>query len=458
MLRMPTWMAVLGLLSSASLGAETLMVREQVGRGREHVMPGRVLVQFNAGTEEARVAATLHAAGGREEWRSSFSRGLRLVRVPAGEAVEQAVARFSKLPGVEFSEPVYMRQLNYEPNDEFLRFQWNLRLINASRTWDIQKGKNSVVVAVLDSGVAHEDLAPFTVDLGIFTVDQSSFPITVGPFRKTPDWGGTTFVKPFDAVFGSAHAWDDEGHGTHVASTVAESGDNRLGFTGLAYNVALMPVKVCLSQPRIDPDLVGCPTFAIADGIDYARTNGAKVINLSLGGTFPSEVERRAVQRAAAANVVIVASAGNENGPVGYPAAFSEVIAVGAVDGRRQKASYSNFGPELDLVAPGGTSRDDADSDGLPDVVFQQSIDPFAAEQGIYTQVGYLGLAGTSMASPHVAAAAALLISQGITDANSVREALQQNADDLGAAGRDNQFGFGLINIPKALTGLGLNH
>jgi serine protease len=455
---MTTWIAVLSLLGGVPLGAETMLVREQAGRGRERVLPGRVLVQFNTGTEDARVAATLHAAGGREEWRSGFTRGLRLVRVPAGEGVEHAVARFGKLPEVEFAEPVYLRQLAYEPNDEFLRFQWNMRLINAPRIWDIQKGKNTVVVAVLDSGVAHEDLAPFTVDLGIFTVDQSSFPITVGPFRRTPDWGGTTFVKPYDAVFGTAHAWDDEGHGTHVASTVAEAGDNRVGFTGLAYNAALMPVKVCLSQPRIDPDLVGCPTFAIADGIDYARTNGAKIINLSLGGTFPSEAERRAVQRAAAANMVIVASAGNENGPVGYPAAFAEVIAVGAVDGRRQKASYSNFGPELDLVAPGGTGRDDADSDGLPDFVFQQSINPLAAEQGVYTEVTYLGLAGTSMASPHVAAAAALLVSQGISDANSVREALQQNADDLGAAGRDNQFGFGLINPVKALTGLGLNH
>jgi len=194
---------------------------------------------------------------------------------------------------------------------------------------------------------------------------------------------------------------------------------------------------------------------AIADGIDYARSNGAKVVNLSLGGSFPSQAERAAVQRAAAAGLVLVAASGNEDGPVGYPAAFDEVIAVGAVNSARERAFYSSFGAELDLVAPGGDFVD-RDRDGYADVIFQQTLDGDLAAAGIYTQFEYGGLIGTSMASPHVAASAALLISQGITDARAVRSALEQFSDDLGASGRDNTFGHGLINPARALAGLGL--
>lgn len=441
---------------AASLAAETPLFRANwPARGHGDYVPGQMVVQVREAVDEARLASLLRATGARELGRSRFSRGLHVVSLPAGQSVEASVALFRGLPEVEYAEPNYLRRLSFTPNDPDFRLQWNFRLIGAPRAWDIQRGTRDVTVAVIDSGVASEDRPPFLLEVEFD--DGSSRTFTVGPFRKGPDWGSTGFATGFDALGDLGFAWDDEGHGTHVASTIAESGNNGIGLTGLAFGVTLLPIKACLSLPWIDPALVGCPSFAIAESIDYARTHGAKVINMSLGGAGISQAERTAAQRAAAANIVLVAAAGNENGPVDYPAALNEVIAVGAVDGRRSKASYSSFGAELDLVAPGGSPFDDADGDGIPDFVFQQGLRPSAAERGDYTQFGNVGFVGTSMASPHVAAAAALLISQGVSDATAVRHALEQSADDLGAAGRDDLYGHGLINPAKALAGLGLN-
>jgi len=449
---------MLGVLAlGAPLGADVVGTSDRLQHGRPRAVPGQVVVKFKDGVEEAEMARLMSVGGGHEGARSRFTRGLRVVRVSKDVPVEAAVARFAELPGVEYAEPNYLRQLYLQPNDARFALQWNFRLIGAPRTWDIQQGSSSVTVAVLDSGVASEDLAPFTVDFGAFYAGPAVVPVRVGPFRKTPDWGTTRFATGYDAIYNTGHAWDDDGHGTHVASTIAEATNNSSGVTGLAFGVTLLPIKVCISQPWFDEDLVGCPTFAIAEGIDHARTAGAKVINLSLGAPFPTASERVAVERAAAANIVVVAATGNDDGPIGFPAAYPDVIAVGSVNGSRERSFYSNFGAELDLVAPGGDFND-ADSDGRPDYIYQQTMDPELAARGIYTSVDFLwGFVGTSQASPHVAAAAALLISQGITDAKAVREALQQTADDLGAPGRDDQFGYGLINPVKALSGLGLN-
>ncbi len=444
--------AVVGLfVSAAAVSAQTPRLR--AFHGGPYV-PGEVIVQFREGLDDAGLASLLRQTGARESGRSRFTRGLHVVRLPAGQSVEQGVARFAALPAVQYAEPNYVRHLSFTPNDPLFRFQWNLRLIDATRTWDIQQGKRDVVVAVLDSGVASVDKPAFLLDVEL--EDGTTRTVNVGPFRRAPDWGATNFTAGHDAVVGLDFAWDDDGHGTHVASTIAESGNNGVGVTGLAFGVTLMPVKVCFSLPYVDPDLVACPSFAIAEGIDHARTNGAKVINMSLGGDSASQTERAAVQRAATANIVLVAAAGNDDGPVDFPAAFDEVIAVGAVTARRQKAFYSSFGRELDLVAPGGDPSEDVDGDGFADFVFQQSLDQREADAGRYTTFGYFGKVGTSMAAPHVSAAAALLISQGITSAAAVRAALEQTADDLGAAGRDDRFGNGLINPAKALSGLGL--
>ena len=154
---------------------------------------------------------------------------------------------------------------------------------------------------------------------------------------------------------------------------------------------------------------------------------------------------------------------GNDGrGTVSFPAALPNVIAVGAVDGRKLRAPYSNFGAEIDLMAPGGNNgRDDTGPngvpDGRPDGILQQTLDPDSAELGIYNDFGYFFVTGTSQATPHVAALAALLYHQGITKPTAIQAAMEQTAEDLGGAGRDDTFGHGLIRPALALKGLGLN-
>jgi serine protease len=279
-----------------------------------------------------------------------------------------------------------------------------------------------------------------------------------GPFRKAPDWGATPFLPGFNVFTRTSHANDDEFHGTHVASTIAEATNNGVGVTGLAFGVSLVSVKV------LDDRGVGS-FFGIAEGIDYAAsfTQGGerpvKVINLSLGGEGFSQAVQNAINRAVAAGVVVVAASGNESrGTVSFPAALDNVIAVGAVDARKQRARYSNFGTALDVVAPGGDLRRDDDGDGRPDGVLQQAFDPdTAAITGRYDDFAYFFVDGTSTATPHVAALAALLVTQGITDPAAVQAAIESTAEDLGPAGRDDQYGHGLIRPDQALKGLGLN-
>jgi serine protease len=341
---------------------------------------------------------------------------------------------------VDYAEPngyVYKHQgSTFSPNDRLFRIQWNFRMIGASRTWAIQKGSTDVAVAVLDTGIAYEDF---------------------GAFRKAKDWGSVKFLPGIDTVNGDSHPNDDELHGTHVASTVAEATNNELQVAGLAFGCSIMPVKVLDAEGR-------GTNFELAEGLDYVTnfrqggTNPVKVINMSLGGPSTSETIRRAIDRASQAGILLVASAGtDDDGTVEFPANLDNVIAVGAVDGRRQRAFYSNYGSALDVVAPGGDNERDDDGDGVPDYVFQQTYDPDEALLGRYDQFVTLGIIGTSSAAPHVAALAALLFSQGIGDARAVRAAIEQTADDLGTPGRDDQFGHGLINPAKALSGVGLN-
>ena len=393
-----------------------------------------VIVGFRDAADDREMDQAMHMAGGRAVRRSAFGKRF-LVSLDAGFTTDEAMARLRTLPGVAYAErngrvsASQSRPGFLTPNDEFYRAQWNMRLVDAERTWGIQTGSSEVIVAVLDTGVAFEDF---------------------GPFRKAPDWGATRFVAGFDFVNRDSHPNDDEFHGTHVASTVAEATDNREGVAGLAFGCAIMPVKV------LDDEGNGT-FFNVAEGVDFAVRNGAKVINMSLGGPDNSNALQQAVDRAVQAGVTVVAAAGNDGrGRVDFPAALPNVIGVGAVDARKVLAPYSNFGSEIDVVAPGGNGQRDDDNDRLPDAVFQQMPDPAFVAVGRFDVFDYFGLQGTSMASPHVAALAALLVSQGITQPAAVQAAIEQSAEDLGAAGRDDRFGHGLIRPSQALRGLGL--
>jgi len=413
-------------------------------RGRRAYRPGEVIVQFKEAVRDQDASDMMREAGGRSARRSDF--GPRyLVQLDDGFEIADALDRLRTMPGVDFAEPngiarAFQRVGYFTPKDPLFGFQWNFAMLNVERMWGIQKGDTSVGVAVLDTGIAYEDF---------------------GPYRKAPDFGGTVFLQGHDFINNDEHANDDNFHGTHVASTIAEATDNNLGVTGLAFGCALMPVKV------LDNAGVGS-FFVVAEGIDYAvnfTLNGqhpVKVINLSLGGESSSTSVRQAVDRAVAAGVTVVAAAGNDGlGTISFPAALSNVIGVGAVDGHKNKAPYSNFGPELSVVAPGGDiHQQDIGPDGRshPDGILQQTFDPDTAEQeGRYDDFHYFFVTGTSQATPHVAALAALLYRQGITQPAAIKAAIENTADDLGSPGRDDMYGHGLINPVKALRGYGLN-
>jgi serine protease len=245
-----------------------------------------------------------------------------------------------------------------------------------------------------------------------------------------------------------------------VASTIAEATNNGIGMAGLAFNCAIMPVKVLDDQGNGS-------FFDLAEGIDYAANYSeggqkpVKVINMSLGADSFSQSVKTAAEKAAAAGLLLVAAAGNSGKAViDFPASLSTVVAVGALDARKERAFYSSWGPELEFVAPGGDCDRDDNLDGEPDCIFQQMPDPDFLAQGRHDQFCYCGLDGTSMAAPHVSAAAALLISQGITDPDAVRAALEQTAEKISGApedGRNDSVGYGLIQPAAALSGLGFD-
>ena len=409
---------------------------------------GEVIVAFRPEIDLREVERTLRD-GGAMQARAARTAPRYLVSLPPGASVPDVVNHFRRQRAVDYAEPngiVRKSQgSSFTPNDEFFEFQWNMELVGAERTWAIQKGEPTVGVAVLDTGVAYEDY-----------VD----PVTGQVFAKAPDWGNVTFLPGWDAVNKDDHPNDDEWHGTHVASTIAEGTNNVIDLAGLAFGCAIMPVKVL--------DQFGEGTFfEVAEGIDYAAsyTEGGqrpvKVINMSLGTDAYSEAVKRAVDRAYASGIVIAAAAGNTGeGGIEFPASLPNVIAVGAVDQRGQRAWYSSTGPELELMAPGGDCDRDDNNDAFGDCVYQQMPDFDFVLEGIYTQFCACGLDGTSMATPHVSAAAALLFSQGFTDPDAVRAALEQTARKIGGApadGRNDEVGYGLIQPAAALSGLGFN-
>lgn len=430
--------AVASLVKLSATEPEAPYRPHRTSAGMPRYVPGEVIVGFATGTSQAAVEHAALDIGAVRMQKNPFG-GPYLATLEQGTDEDGVVERLRSMREVAYAERNGYAHVLLSPNDQFFAYQWNFRMLNMQRSWDIQKGDPSVVVAVVDTGIAYEDF---------------------GIFRKAPDWGSVTFVTGFNALTRNEHANDDEGHGTHVASTVAEATNNDIGATGLCFQCGLMPVKVLNSQGSGS-------FFNIAAGIDYVvnfRQNGVnpvKVINLSLGGDFIDQTLRTAIQRALSAGIVVVAASGNDDSVVSFPASLPGVIAVGAVNAIKRRASYSNHGPELSVVAPGGDDDGfrylDDDRDGIPDGVWQQTFNFNLPIPARYQSFALVPLDGTSMASPHVAALAALLVRQGITDPAAVKKAIESTAEDLGAAGRDDEFGFGLIRPTKALEGLGIN-
>ncbi len=247
----------------------------------------------------------------------------------------------------------------------------------------------------------------------------------------------------WDFVNSDAHPNDDNGHGTHITGTIAESTNNSLAAAGLAFETTIMPLKVLNSAGN-------GTTTTIAAAVNYAAAHGADIINLSLGGNDDDPVLQAALQAAAAKGILIMAAAGNGGGgAIDYPAAYREVVAVGATQYDNTRAPYSDVGSQLDLMAPGGNLLVDQNSDGYMDGIPQQTCTTSAC-----TAFGTALYSGTSQATAQVSAAAALLEACGAAS-GSVIGYLESTARDLGSSGWDSQYGYGLIQVDAALAAAG---
>ncbi len=455
----------LGLLAAALAGGAAR------ARAADYV-PHEVIVGYRTGAVETPALARL----GVRSSTPAPTPGSRVLHLRSGESVTAAIARLRRQRGVAYAVPDYIAHVAgawprrasaptaraqlagaFYPDDGgradrahgWESMQWNMLPtagVNAPEAWanllgDHRAGGKGVVVAVLDTGVAYRDW---------------------NTFQRSPDFGRTHFVAPYDFVSNNRFPLDRNGHGTFVAGIIAESTNNGIGLTGLAYGASIMPVRV------LDASGEGDET-TIARGIRYAVDHGAQVINLSLE-FLPSQVNSSseipqivsAIGYAHRRGVTVVGAAGNdETDQIAYPARAPGVISVGATTRDRCLADYSNGGSGLDIVAPGG--GDDAIMPGEPDCHPERSLPSIyqltLTSPPHWNKFGYpTYYIGTSMSSPAVAAAAALVIASRVIGPHptpdQILSRLEQTATTLpvGGAKPNSDYGYGLLNVGAATT------
>jgi thermitase len=302
-----------------------------------------------------------------------------VIHVPKGQA-DALAKKLAKNPNIQYAEQDAKAQAVDIPNDPDYSNQWGLQKILAPNAWNVTHGSASTLIAIDDTGIdgTHPDLSGKIVARANFTTDPDE---------------------------------DNNGHGSHVAGIAAAETNNGIGVAGTAYNTKLLSVKVL--------DSTGSGYYSwIANGITWSADNGAKVINLSLGGSTTSQTLQNAVNYAVGKGVVVVAAAGNNgNSAAFYPAHYSNVVSVAATDSNDHKASWSNYGSNVTIAAPG--------------------VNIFSAYQG-----GYAYLSGTSMATPFVSGVTGLIWSQNPTWSESqVVSKLENSADKISGTGTYWKYG-----------------
>jgi len=351
-----------------------------------------------------------------------------------------AVKALGRRADVAAAEPNFVRHALATPNDAYFGLQWHYPLVNLPAAWDLTTGSAAVEVAVIDTGVrlAHPDLQGQLAPGYDFISD---------PMRAVDG----------DGIDANADDPGDGGglqrssfHGTHVAGTIGAATNNGSGVAGVAWDVTLVPLRVLGLGGGTSYDIRQAVRFAAGLSNDSNTVRPpVDVINLSLGGAGFSSLDQSTFAAARAEGVIVIAAAGNSaSSQLFYPASYDGVVSVSAVDLRRQKAPYSNFGSEVDVAAPGGDTGVDRNGDGYVDGVLSTLADEFT---GLFSFVFYQG---TSMASPHVAGVAALMKavkpSLGPVELDTLL-ASGALTSDLGAAGRDDFFGHGLIDARRAV-------
>lgn len=336
------------------------------------------------------------------------STGIYLARVPTAD-VDRIIAQLRRQPNVHNVEINRLYHATHTPNDPLYEQQWGMHRVGLASSSNISCGRGAVV-AVIDTGVACEDH---------------------GPYTRLSDLAGTICVPGWNFVNDTAHANDDQGHGTHVAGTIAQTTNNRIGGAGVAYCATIMPVKV-LSRSGSGS------TADVAEGIRWAADHGANVINMSLGSGGHSRMMDEAVEYAHNRGVAVICAAGNESDDVGSPANAPHAIAVSATDANDDIAYFSNTGPEIAIAAPGVN-------------ILQQTI----CQGGEGRCEQFVAWSGTSMASPHAAGVAALAVSMGVTDPDAIRRVIREYASPATNGNHNpHEYGAGIVSAEGTTKGL----
>jgi len=375
------------------------------------LVPDQVLVSFTAATTRDSRDAFRAKYNLREINTRSNPANMVVYQVTDTRAsMEDLIKSLKKEAGVKKVEQnAYIYKMMIPNDTYYYPYQWNFVRIGMEDAWDLATGAG-VVVAVLDSGV----------DI------------------NNADMAGTSFVPGYDFINDDSDPMDDDGHGSHVAATIAQTTNNNFACAGIAYDATIMPVKVL--------DDTGSGTAAeLVYGIYFAVDNGADILNVSLGNQVGMSFVEDAVNYAWSNNALVVCSAGNDaNSVLNYPAAYYNSISVSATGAESYLATYSNYGPTVDICAPGGDGTD-MNGDGLIDYILQFSWDSSGG--------GYWLFSGTSQAAAHVSGVLALIKSAcpQLTNAE-IRQIMEATAEDLGDPGYDQYYGHGIVDAYAAVV------